>query len=114
MRVCALVTAISFVICAPAVVSGQEAKLVQTGEKLYADQKCAMCHSIAGKGNQKGPLDDVGSRLSEEEIRQWLINPRVMTTKTNSTRKPLMPAYTKLTAEQLNALIAYMQSLKKK
>ena len=39
----------------------QDAK---AGEKLFADQKCSVCHSIAGKGNAKGPLDDVGSRLS--------------------------------------------------
>jgi mono/diheme cytochrome c family protein len=94
--------------------SAQDAKLVERGQKIYADQKCAMCHSIAGKGNAKGPLDEVGSRLSEEEIRQWLINPRVMTEKTKAERKPVMPAYTKLSKDDLEALIAYMQSLKKK
>lgn len=98
----------------PALASAQDAKLVQLGEKLYAEQRCSVCHSVAGKGNQKGPLEDVGSRLSAEEIRQWLINPRVMTEKHKSTRKPLMPAYTKLSADQLDALVAYMQSLKKK
>jgi mono/diheme cytochrome c family protein len=91
--------------------AAQDAK---QGEKLYADQKCSMCHSVAGKGNAKGPLDDVGSRLSDEDIRQWLINPRVMSEKAKSTRKPLMPAYTKLKAEDLNALIAYLKTLKKK
>jgi mono/diheme cytochrome c family protein len=89
-------------------------KTLQLGMKLYADQKCSMCHSIAGKGNQKGPLDEVGSKLSEEEIRQWLIEPRVMAEKTKATRKPVMPAYTKLSKEDLQALVAYMQSLKKK
>ena len=34
--------------------------LAQKGEKVFADQKCAMCHSIAGKGNAKGSLDKVG------------------------------------------------------
>ena len=92
----------------------QDAKLIQQGEKIYTDQKCAVCHSIGGKGNQKGPLDDVGSRLTAEEIRQWLINPRVMAEKTKSTRKPVMPAYTKLSAQELDALAAYLQSLKKK
>jgi mono/diheme cytochrome c family protein len=97
-----------------AAAAAQDPKLIQQGEKLYTAQKCSICHSIAGKGNAKGPLDDVGSRLSEEDIRQWLINPRVMTEKAKSTRKPVMPAYTKLSQEDLNALIAYMQSLKKK
>jgi len=33
------------------------------GAKVFADQKCSVCHSIGGKGNAKGPLDDVGSKL---------------------------------------------------
>lgn len=94
--------------------SAQDAKLVQRGEKLYVDQKCSMCHSVAGKGNQKGPLDDVGTRLSDEELRQWLINPRAMEQKTKSLRKPPMPPYAKLPAEDVDALIAYMKTLKKK
>ena len=84
------------------------------GEKLYTVQKCSMCHSIGGKGNPAGKLDDVGSRLSEEDIRQWLINTRVMTEKAKSTRKPVMPAYTKLTKEEVDSLVAYLKSLKKK
>jgi mono/diheme cytochrome c family protein len=87
-------------------------KLVQRGEQVYAEQKCSMCHSVQGKGNKAGALDDVGTRLSEEDIRQWMINPRVMTEKAKSTRKPLMPAYTKLPKEDLEAVIAYMRSLR--
>ena len=92
-------------------VTAQDAK---QGEKVSVAQKCSMCHSIAGKGNAKGPLDDVGSRLSEEEIRQWLINPRAMEQKVKATRKPVMPAYTKLSEEDLKSLVSYMASLKKK
>ena len=114
MRLCLMAVLALFAFGIPAPAGAQDAKLVQQGEKVYAEQKCSMCHSIAGKGNQKGPLDDVGSRLSEEDIRQWLISPRVMTEKSKSTRKPLMPAYTKLSADQLNALVAYMRSLQKK
>jgi mono/diheme cytochrome c family protein len=97
---------------APAV--AQDAKLIEQGAKVYADQKCSMCHSVAGKGNAKGALDEVGSKLSEEDIRQWLINPRAMEQKTKATRKPVMPPYAKLSADDLNAVVAYMKSLKKK
>jgi mono/diheme cytochrome c family protein len=93
--------------------AAQDAK-IQRGQKVYTDQKCAVCHSVAGKGNQKGALDAVGDKLSAEEIRQWLINPREMTGKTKATRKPPMPAFAKLSEEDLDALIAYMQSLKKR
>jgi mono/diheme cytochrome c family protein len=95
-------------------VMAQANKAVAMGEKVYADQKCSVCHSIAGKGNAKGSLDDVGSRLSDEEIRQWLINTRVMTEKSKSVRKPVMPAYTKLSKEEVDGLVAYLKTLKKK
>jgi len=49
------------------------------GAKVYADQKCSLCHSIAGKGNAKGALDDVGSKLKAEEIREWILDPVGMT-----------------------------------
>ena len=90
-----------------------QGKGVEHGQKIFADQKCTLCHSVAGKGNAKGPLDNVGAKLSEEEIRQWLIAPKVMAEKTKATRKPVMPEYTKLAKEDLEALIAYMRSLKK-
>ena len=37
---------------------------VDRGMQVYAAQKCSVCHSIAGKGNKKGALDDVGSKLT--------------------------------------------------
>lgn len=98
-------------LAAPAV--AQDAKLVERGMKVYADQKCGVCHSIAGKGNAKGPLDDVGSRLTADEIRMWMIDPAAMTAKTKAARKPPMKAY-KMSTEDLDALVAYMLSLKKK
>ena len=110
----ALVIAMAAIFSAPALAQDTklDPKLVQRGEQLYAEQKCAMCHSLAGKGNKAGALDDVGTRLTEEEIRQWMINPRVMAEKTKATRKPLMPAYAKMSKEDLEAVITYMRSLK--
>jgi mono/diheme cytochrome c family protein len=86
---------------------------VARGAEVYAEQKCAACHSIDGQGNRNGPLDDVGRRLTAEEIRLWLTDPRAMTEKTKATRMPPMPAYTNLSKEDLEALVAYMQSLQK-
>jgi mono/diheme cytochrome c family protein len=83
--------------------------------KVYTDQKCAMCHSIAGKGNVKGPLDEVGAKYKAEELRQWMVDPAAMTAKHKAERKPAMPAkYAALAKDDLDALVAYMASLKKK
>ena len=90
----------------------QAAGGAEKGQQLYASNKCQTCHSIAGKGNAKGELDCVGTKLSAEEIRQWLINPREMTGKTNATRKPPMPPYAKLAKEDIESLVGYLQTLK--
>jgi mono/diheme cytochrome c family protein len=91
----------------------QDAKLVAKGEQVYAAQKCAMCHSIGDKGNKKGPLDGVGTKLTVAEIREWMVNPAEMHKKTGKDRKPNMKPYDKLSKEDLDAVVAYMQSLKK-
>jgi len=88
------------------------------GEKVYADQKCSVCHSIAGKGNAKGPLDDVGKKLSADEIREWITDPAGMTAKSKAERKPAMSTMAaKLKAmpkDDVDALVAYLSSLKGK
>jgi mono/diheme cytochrome c family protein len=95
--------------CVPA--SAQD---LAAGAKVYADQKCSVCHSIAGKGNTKGSLDSVGSKLTADEIRDWIVDPAAMTAKHKAARKPPMPAkYTSLPKEDLGALVAYLASLKK-
>jgi mono/diheme cytochrome c family protein len=86
---------------------------VKKGEEVYAAQKCSVCHAIAGKGAKTNPLDGVGAKLSAAEIRGWIVDPVDMAAKTKSTKKPVMPAkYSKLPAADLDALVAYMQSLK--
>ena len=85
------------------------------GAKVYADQKCSICHSIAGKGNPKGSLDEVGSKLTAAEIHDWIVKPTEMSAKAKADRKPPMPAkYASLPKEDLDALVAYLASLKKK
>jgi mono/diheme cytochrome c family protein len=93
--------------------AGQDAALVAKGEQLYGAQKCMICHSIAGKGNKANPLDKVGAKLSAADLREWIVNPVEMTKKTKSTAKPPMPAkYKGLAPAEIDALVAYMQSLK--
>jgi mono/diheme cytochrome c family protein len=91
-------------------VFAQDAAQVAKGKAVYDAQKCALCHSIAGRGNAKGPLDKVGATTSEADIRKWIVSPKEMKSATN--RKPDMRAYPSLPAADLEALVAYMRSLK--
>ena len=104
----AMVAALSLgVLAAPAA--------AQDGAKVYADQKCSVCHAIAGKGNAKGALDNVGTKLTADEIRQWIVDPVGMTAKAKATRKPAMTAkYASLPKPELDALVTYLSSLKGK
>jgi len=99
--------------CVATAASAQSAEQIEHGKKVYAANKCQACHSIQGVGNKNGALDDVGTRLSKEEIQSWIVSAPEMTAKTKSTRKPLMRSY-KLAEDDLDALVAYMQSLKAK
>jgi len=85
----------------------------EKGKAVYAAQKCSVCHSIAGTGGKASPLDGVGKKLSAADIHAWITMPKVMEKKTNSTKKPPMPEkFAKLPAADVDALVAYMVSLK--
>ena len=91
--------------------AAQDAKVAK-GQQVFTDQKCSLCHSIAGKGNAKGSLDGVGSQLTADEIRSWITDAKGMAAKTKATRKPEMKQYT-LPKDDVDALVAYLSSLKK-
>ena len=103
--------AVGVLILSPGVVSAQDK--VERGAQVYAEQKCSLCHAVAGKGNAKGTLDEVGSKLSAAELKGWLVDAKGMTAKSGATRKPEMKNYT-LPPADVDALVAYMGTLKKK
>jgi cytochrome c1 len=76
------------------------------GKEVYAMQKCALCHSIAGIGGKKMPLDRVGSRLKPEDIRKWVKTPKAV--KADSTMK----SYPNLLEKDLSDLTAFLMTLK--
>jgi len=108
MRRVLLTVAIALVTAMPAAAQDLKAK----GEKLFVDQKCTLCHSVAGKGNVKGPLDGVGSKQSAADIRAWITDANAMTAKTGATRKPAMKQFS-LEKDDVDALVAYLTTLKK-
>jgi mono/diheme cytochrome c family protein len=87
---------------------------VARGKKLYAENRCSICHSVAGKGNPKGPHDGVGSRLSAADLRKWVVDPKGMARKTKATRKPEMPLYDDLKPAEVDDLVAYLSTLRSK
>lgn len=97
--------ALAALVAAPAM-----AQDVEKGKAVYEAQKCSLCHSVGGRGNAKGPLDKVGAKLSADDIKKWIVSPKEMKSETG--RKPEMRAYPSLPAADLDALVAYVKSLK--
>jgi mono/diheme cytochrome c family protein len=91
----------------PVVVSPDVAR----GREVYNAQGCSSCHAIAHEGNPRNPLDDVGTRRTASELREWIMG-------TGSTVEQLSPAvirrkqrYQELPPADLDALVAYLASL---
>ena len=106
-----IIVGVAFCLALAASAAAQDAKA--KGAKLFADQKCSVCHAIGGKGNPKGALDEVGSKLTADEIRLWITDAKGQTAKAKATRKPEMKAYT-LPKDNVDALVAFLSSLKTK
>jgi mono/diheme cytochrome c family protein len=84
---------------------------IRQGASVYAREGCAKCHFLAGKGgNASHPLDGVGTRLTAAEIRTVLVTPQAR----DGSRKPAkgMPSSARLKKPDLDALVAYLFSLK--
>jgi mono/diheme cytochrome c family protein len=91
-----------------ALAAGDAAK----GEQLFTTQKCSMCHSVAGKGNKKYPLDGVGGKLSAADIKEWLVNPDAQHAKKADKPVMKMKSYKALSAQEIDDLVAYVGTLK--
>ena len=86
---------------------------VARGKQVFTESKCSVCHSVADQGNKKGPLDGIASKLTAADMRAWITTAPEMAAKAKADRKPPMKAYPDLPKEDLDALVAYLQTLKK-
>lgn len=73
-----------------------------SGLAVYNDQGCAACHTVRGLGGSSGPdMSRAGARWSESHIREAIVMPE----------DDEMPAFDKLSGQQLDDLVVYLRSL---
>jgi mono/diheme cytochrome c family protein len=113
MRHCLLLASLAGMVMAAAPAFAQNHAAADKGMKVFADQKCSLCHSVAGKGNPKGPLEEGLAKLSADDVRQWLVKPQEMRDNGGADRNPLMKSFATLPKDDLDVLVAYLLSLKK-
>lgn len=90
---------------APSPAAPAQDSLILAGAAVYDEVGCAACHSIAGEGSTRSPLDGVGARLDADEIWLWIVDPQAARP---GIRKP---AFDDLPTEDVDALVAFLHSL---
>mgnify|MGYP001809725156 CR=1 FL=1 len=91
---------------------GAAAALLARGRAVLEANDCLMCHSIAGEGSPRSPLDGVGSRLSETEILHFAIADESVQDELSPRAIKAKRDYAELPQEDLQAMTAYLASLK--
>jgi cytochrome c oxidase subunit 2 len=98
--------------------SEPSSQLARDGKATFLSLSCATCHTIKGvnDSNEVGPdLTHLGSRSTlgagviennDANLRAWILDPNAI--------KPgvLMPDFTTLTDDEIDALVAYLRGLK--
>jgi mono/diheme cytochrome c family protein len=73
-----------------------------SGQELVDRLGCLGCHSLHGKGGDRGPAwDGVGARLTPEAIETQIVSPQGR-----------MPSFAQVKPEELKALVTYLSGLK--
>jgi mono/diheme cytochrome c family protein len=86
-------------------IAQERAPVVAEGKKLFVEQGCYGCHTVAGMGTPIAPdLSRIGGKYPESYLQRWLRDPSV--------QKPTahMPKIA-LTEAEVQALAAYLASL---
>ncbi|MCS6777417.1 MAG: cytochrome c [Chloroherpetonaceae bacterium] len=88
-----------------------EKALIAAGKKVYMANGCAACHVIAGQGGTSGPeLTKIGAdpkKRTTAFLKESIHNPKADSPDSS------MPSYEEtIKGKDLDALIAYLQSLK--
>src|SRR5699024_3326439 len=93
-----------------------EETLAQEGREQFEEQGCIACHAVEGEGAAQGPtLTNFGDRATiaglrehnEENLRDWIRDPGALKQGAN------MPASPGIEDEELDAIIAYLDSLER-
>lgn len=82
------------------------ARAIAAGEEVVKSVGCLACHSVGGLGSDFAPeLDNVGSKVTPNFLRQWISDPKSYDPDT------AMPSL-RLTESEVDDAVAYLMSLK--
>ncbi len=82
------------------------------GRAVFEAQGCLGCHSVAGKGSPRSPLDGVGARLSRQQLSEWAIGAASVADNLSPRALQAKRANAQLPREDMDALLDYLESLR--
>ena len=82
------------------------------GHAVFLAQGCTRCHSVAGAGSPRVPLDGVGARRSVAELRAWTTGAEALADSLSPATLRTKRGYATLPAADLDALVAFLGALK--
>ncbi|MGZ8921004.1 MAG: c-type cytochrome [Limisphaerales bacterium] len=82
------------------------------GVKIFEEQRCSLCHSIAGVGSRRSPLDGVGDRRQASELRDWITGSGSATNGLAPSTIKRKQRYHEISPTEMEALVQYLASLK--
>ena len=85
---------------------------IEQGRKVFTEQRCTACHSVAGEGNPRSPLDGVGALLTADELKMWTLGTGDAAESLSVATQRRKQRYRSMSEADLNALVAYLQTLK--
>jgi mono/diheme cytochrome c family protein len=85
---------------------------INRGRAVYEQQNCATCHSIAGAGNPRNPLDGVGATWSAIEMEEWITGTGAAAEVLPAAIAKRKQRYRAIPAADRAALVAYLLTLK--
>lgn len=96
----------------PLPIEAIDQQAIEKGKAVYEAEFCATCHSIAGQGHERHPLDGVGARLRADEIHLWIAPSDELESKLPDRVYKTKQRFHELSADELDALVQYMRSLR--
>jgi cytochrome c553 len=91
--------------------AGTQASDSTAGLGVFRASNCERCHSVAGVGSPRYPLDGVGSRRTQDELRAWTIGAETVQDSLSPSALRAKQRYQQLSAEEMRVLLSFMASL---
>lgn len=95
----------------PVATAAADAALLARGRAVYDAQGCARCHSIAGQGSPRSPLDGVGAHIPRGQLRDWIVGSEAVADALAPRVRAAKQPYADIPAAEMDALVAYLASL---